>query len=531
MRAATKTGHASTTSRASSRRVAPVTGVVRVDRGAIAGGLDVDHQLAEPDPIRHRLGHPLRQPAVAFRPGQHHVAVLGIGIARRVVVHAGPRRRPGQIGPEVVAARVLHPPAQAGRGEAARGEELGHRDAVELAERAGRARRPRRGEGAPARGVAPAPIARPSRGERPRAARGPLRWRRARGKKPSCHRPWMNNALLRRVAQVALVVDRTAVAVESFDHAELTQQRAHPARLGARVAAGSARPTDRRSRPTLRPGRCRPARPRARAARRSRTPRTRQVPGGGQPRHSGAHDHDRRRARSTSAAASRRGSRSKCPSPCAAPTNPPSIGAATLARHPPPPAAPPANNSAESSQRCRTAPRKSHVRKSHLQTAAHIEGATAPPRRSERWGQGARGPPRRDCPVVLDEDLVVEAVDLDGHGGHVGREREQRRRGLDREEAQARRVRAAAASSRPRRPARSPTRRRTARRRGRDARASPALRIVSMMHQNDRRANIGEVACTTATPPGASRAAEHAVEACACTACRARSCAGRGNRR
>ena len=88
-------------------------GVERVDRGAVAGGLDVDHQLAEPDPIRHRLGHPLRQPAVAFRPGQHHVAVLGIGIAPRVVVHAGPRRRPGQIGPEIVAARVLHPPAQA----------------------------------------------------------------------------------------------------------------------------------------------------------------------------------------------------------------------------------------------------------------------------------------------------------------------------------------------------------------------------------------------------------------------------------
>ena len=34
----------------------------------------------------------------------------------------------------------------------------------------------------------------------------------------------------------------------------------------------------------------------------------------------------------------------------------------------------------------------------------------------------------------------------------------------------------------------------------------PALASVCTMHQNDCRANMGEVACTTAIPPGASRA-------------------------
>ena len=37
----------------------------------------------------------------------------------------------------------------------------------------------------------------------------------------------MNSALLGRVAQVALVVDRAAIAAEALDHAELAQQRAH----------------------------------------------------------------------------------------------------------------------------------------------------------------------------------------------------------------------------------------------------------------------------------------------------------------
>jgi hypothetical protein len=38
-------------------------------------------------------------------------------------------------------------------------------------------------------------------------------------------------SLLGRVAQIALVVDRMAIAAESLDDAELTQQRPHPARL------------------------------------------------------------------------------------------------------------------------------------------------------------------------------------------------------------------------------------------------------------------------------------------------------------
>lgn len=44
----------------------------------------------------------------------------------------------------------------------------------------------------------------------------------------------VEQALLRRVTEVALVVDRMAGAIEPFDDAQLAQQRAHAARLGAR---------------------------------------------------------------------------------------------------------------------------------------------------------------------------------------------------------------------------------------------------------------------------------------------------------
>ena len=185
-RAAMKTGQASTTSRASSRTRPALARRRSVSTAAPSpAGSTLVTSWPSRMPVGHRLGQPLRQPAVALRPRQHHVAVLGIGIAPRVVVNAGPRRGPRQVGAEVVAAGVLHPPAQPRRGEAARSQELGHRYGVEL-RGTRRGRRPPAAWRTPRRpaAIAPAAIALHLARERPRAARGPRRWRRARGTRP-----------------------------------------------------------------------------------------------------------------------------------------------------------------------------------------------------------------------------------------------------------------------------------------------------------------------------------------------------------
>ena len=99
--------------------------VVGIDRHAAGDRLHVDDELAEADAVGHRLRQPAGQPAVALRPREHDVAVLGIGVARGVIVDAGPRGRVGEIAAEVVATAVLDPPAQARRRVAARRQDSG----------------------------------------------------------------------------------------------------------------------------------------------------------------------------------------------------------------------------------------------------------------------------------------------------------------------------------------------------------------------------------------------------------------------
>ena len=229
--------------------------------------------------------------------------------------------------------------------------------------------------------------------------------------------------------------------------------------------AGSARPTGSRSPTRRRPGRCRPACPRARAAR----DLARRPARGARPppaRDAGADDHDPgplgARERRQAAAAREADAQARAPRPR---SRPPSA----TRRWPDTPrrqqrARPAAR--AGSSQRVPEAPSLQACRENPLPLGA----------------------------VVLHEDLVVEAIDLDGHRGHVRREREQRRRGVDGEKAQARAGTRAAASSRPRRPARSPTRRTTARRR--DTGAAPARRCAS-----SRRCTRTTAARTSARSP------------------------------
>jgi len=207
--------------------------VVGVDRHAARDRLDVDDELAETDAVGHRLRQPAGQPAIALRPREHDVAVLGIDVARGVVMDAGPRGGVGEVAAEVVATAVLDPPAQARRRVAARGEEVGHRDAVQLGEGAGCPRPARHGEPATAGAVPPATIAVHLQPEALElgAVVGVGAGRREQPFVPATEE---EQSLLRSVTQVLLVVDRPAGAIHALDDADLAQQRAYSVRGRAR---------------------------------------------------------------------------------------------------------------------------------------------------------------------------------------------------------------------------------------------------------------------------------------------------------
>jgi hypothetical protein len=100
----------------------------------------------------------------------------------------------------------------------------------------------------------------------------------------------MEQAFLRRVAEVPLVVHRAAGAIERLDDAQLTQQRAHAARLGPRqrqvVRTPRVRGDGRGAAPRVAPGGVLQLEQRqiGHAA-------PRQVPGGGETRDATADDH------------------------------------------------------------------------------------------------------------------------------------------------------------------------------------------------------------------------------------------------
>ena len=115
--------------------------VEHVHRHAMPLGRDAQHaagrvQLAS---LGQRLGQALAEPAVAFGPGQHGLAGVVAGIARRVkavaageVLHAGPGRHARAAGAKVVAAGVVQIPAQPGVGEALHVQPMGKGLGVQL---------------------------------------------------------------------------------------------------------------------------------------------------------------------------------------------------------------------------------------------------------------------------------------------------------------------------------------------------------------------------------------------------------------
>ena len=135
------------------RRPHDVLGV-EPDRAVLAGEEDVEPDLAPAllDPVDERVaGHRRRvaleeaphDPAVALRPREHRlrVGVLGVPVAAREVVDAGPGRDVAIVAAVVVAAGVVDEPVDGAARVALGDEPVAHRAAVEREQFADRATR------------------------------------------------------------------------------------------------------------------------------------------------------------------------------------------------------------------------------------------------------------------------------------------------------------------------------------------------------------------------------------------------------
>ena len=184
--------------------------------------------------LAQRRRQPAREPAIALGPGQHRVALVAVLGARRDGSRAGwrssgcrPRPRPGRCR------------RRSRRGSSSPGTSAG----AGRASLRGRARRRRAGRPAPAGAGVGAPCSvgienRARARNRFHALREPAvlrerarRPRLARGSRPSCHCAPEEQALLRAVAQVALVV--FPAAGHAAAQAQFLEQVLHLARVVA----------------------------------------------------------------------------------------------------------------------------------------------------------------------------------------------------------------------------------------------------------------------------------------------------------
>ncbi len=183
------------------------------------------------------------------------------------VVQPGPGRDLRGAGAVVVAAAIVEVPAQGRRDEAAGVEPGGEGGRVERRQR----RTPARALGRNLERLGAAELAdRGAEGAIRGQRRGALRDRQGLGRRQQAFAPGAvdEQALLRAVAEHALVVDRSAL--DGLAHAELPRAARSPRPRSARASAGSARRAGSACRRAHGRGCCRRPRPRARADERRR---------------------------------------------------------------------------------------------------------------------------------------------------------------------------------------------------------------------------------------------------------------------
>ena len=265
---------------------------------------DPQHHTAWVQALAQRRSQPSREPAVAFRPGQHGVAFRRL-IARRLeamtareVMNAGPGRYGGDPRAVVVAAAIVQIPAQAGIGQPFAIQPLRESGRVERPMAGGRRLRCRNRETC----LAPGAVHQVGKAAvlRQRCLAHTLQRKEA-----LLPRAFEEQPLLRCVAKMAFVVD--PAACHALAQSQLFQQVLHFARIVARHrqvvrASGQAMP------PTSPPRLLPPAASSSSSSAKSSMPALPQRPRRREPGHAGAGDQDPH-------AAGRRGRRPRTPIP------------------------------------------------------------------------------------------------------------------------------------------------------------------------------------------------------------------------
>ena len=201
--------------------------VPQVDRHRIAAGHHPQCDTPAVDVLAQRLGDALRQPCIAFGPGQHRIALVVLTARRtkpvpaRKVVQPGPGRHLVRTGAVVVAAAVVEVPAQRRRGEPFTVQPLRERELIQRVER----RAPRRSPGRDRERRTAAELGH-ALGETAVVREGRCtfggRQRVDRRQQPLMPVAGDEQALLRAVAQVAFVVH--GQAVDDAAQAQLAEQ-------------------------------------------------------------------------------------------------------------------------------------------------------------------------------------------------------------------------------------------------------------------------------------------------------------------